>query len=67
MLLLNICTGLDYFIRLHTVLHISIEFTWVDLINVRQQETHYLFDNKSEFHGINLLRGNEYIPKITIT
>ena len=55
MLFLNIYTGLGYF---NCTTHINcIHKVWVDVINERQQETHGLLGKKSEFHGINLLRG----------
>ena len=47
--------------------YISNQFTKVHLIKERQEETHSLLGKKNESHWVNLSRGNECLPAITIT
>ena len=48
----------------HGTTHINlIHKVWVNLINERQQKTHGLVGKKSEFHEINLLRGQWVHPE----
>ena len=44
-----------------------IHKVWVDLINERQQKTHSLLSQESEFHGINLKINRENYNYLNLT